>query len=140
MTRLFLPPIWRTDHLLGRSAHPHRGTCGELDGDPVTTGGAFLVAAMVALPLVMAAVTLFLPARAKAVTNLVVAVLAGAFGLFTIVTHLAEGALHAHLTLVALTAAIAWLIAGLSVAGLRRLSHADALSATATSTFTDRAT
>jgi hypothetical protein len=107
------------------------GVAGEMEGDPVTMSGALMMAVMVALPLAMAAVTLFLPARASAVTNLVVGVPLGAFGLFAIVTHLAAGALPAHLTLSALATAIAWLIVGLSIAGLRRLSPGDAESASA---------
>jgi energy-converting hydrogenase Eha subunit A len=102
------------------------GVAGVMEGEPVTMGTALLSAAMVALPLALAAVTLFLPARASAITNLVVGVPLGAFGLFAIVSHLAEGAWHAHLTLATLAAAIAWLIVGLSMAGLRRLRHGDA--------------
>ncbi len=105
------------------------GVAGVMEGEPVTMGMAQLMAAMVALPLVMAAVTLFLPARAGAITNLVAGVPLGAFGLYAAVSELAGGALHAHLTLAALAAAIAWLIVGLSIAELRRLSHGDAASA-----------
>lgn len=104
------------------------GVAGVMEGEPVTMGMALLNAAMVALPLVLAAATLFLPARAGAITNLAVGVPLGAFGLFAIVNHLAEGALHAHLTLAALVAAIVWLIVGLSIAELRRLSRGDAAS------------
>ena len=102
------------------------GVAGVMESEPVTMGTALLSAAMVALPLALAAVTLFLPARASAITNLVVGVPLGTFGLFAIVTHLAEGAWPAHLTLAALAAAIAWLIVGLSIAELRRLPHGDA--------------
>ncbi len=105
------------------------GVAGVMEGEPVTMGMAQLMAAMVALPLVMATVTLFLPARAGALTNLVVGVPLGAFGLYSAVSELAGGALHAHLTLAALAAAIAWLIVGLSITELRRLSHRDAASA-----------
>lgn len=59
---------------------------GEMEGEPVTLSGALLMAAMVALPLATAAVTLFLPARACAITNLAVGVPLGVFGLFGIVT------------------------------------------------------
>ena len=114
------------------------GVAGESEGEPVTMGMALLNAAMVALPLTLAAVTLFLPARASAITNLVVGVPLGAFGLFAIVTHLAEGEWHAHLTLAALAAAIAWLIVGLSIAELRRLPHGDAASASVRGDFTAR--
>lgn len=102
------------------------GVAGELEGEPVTMAGALLMAGMVALPLTMAAVTLFLPARASAIANLVVGVPLGAFGLFAIINELAAGALHAHVTLAALAAAIAWLIVGLSIGLLRRLSHGEA--------------
>lgn len=114
------------------------GVAGEMEGDPVTMGMALLNAAMVAIPLTLAAVTLFLPARVSAVTNLVVGVPLGAFGLFAIVTHLAEGAWHAHLTLAALAGAIAWLIVGLSIAELRRLPHGGDASASARADFTAR--
>lgn len=105
------------------------GVAGEMEGDPVTMGTALLMAAMVAVPLTLAAVTLFLPARVIAITNLVVGVPLGAFALFAIGTDLVAGAWHAHLTLTALAGAIAWLIVGLSIAELRRLSHDDASAA-----------
>ena len=104
------------------------GVAGEMEGEPVTMAGALLMAGMIALPLAMAAVTLFLPARPSAIANLVVGVPLGAFGLFAIINELAAGALHAHVTLAALAAAIAWLIVGLSFALLRRLSHGEAES------------
>lgn len=97
------------------------GVAGEMEGDPVTTGTALLMAAIVGVPLILAAATLFLPARASDISNLVVGVPLGAFGLFAVITHLAEGALPAHVTLAALAAVSAWLIVGLSVAELRRL-------------------
>jgi hypothetical protein len=99
------------------------GVAGEMEGDPVTMGMALLMTAMVALPLTMSAVTLFLPARVSDITNLVVGVLLGAFGLFSVGNHVAEGAWHAHLALAALATAIAGLIVGLSFADLGRLPH-----------------
>jgi hypothetical protein len=88
------------------------------------------MAAMVVLPLALAAVTLFLPARGSAVANLVAGVLLGAFGLFAVVSHLADGAWPAHLTLAALAGVVAWLILGLSIVELRRLPHGGAPGAT----------
>jgi hypothetical protein len=99
------------------------GVAGEMEGDPVTMGMALLMAAMVALPLAVAAVTLFLPTRASAITNLVVGVPLGAFGLYAFANHLAQGAWHAHLALGALATVIAWLIVALSIDQLRRRSH-----------------
>ncbi len=102
------------------------GVAGVMEGEPVTMGMAQTMAAMVALPLIMAVVTLFLPARASAITNLVVGVPLGAFGVYAAVPELAEGAVHAHLTLTALAVAVVWLIVGLSVAELRHLARGDA--------------
>lgn len=56
------------------------GVAGVIEGEPVTMGMALLNAAMIALPLTLAAGTLFLPARASAITNLIVGVPLGAFG------------------------------------------------------------
>ena len=70
------------------------GVAGVMEGEPVTMGWAYVYAAMVGLPLALAAGALFLRARTIAISNLVVGVPLGAFGLFAIVTHLAEGALH----------------------------------------------
>lgn len=114
------------------------GAAGVMEAEPVTVRAALLNNAVVALPLPMAAVTLFVPARAGAITNLVVGVPLGAFGLFAIVSELAEGAFHAHLTLAAIAAAIAWLIVGLSIAGLRRASRGDTASASVKVEFTAR--
>lgn len=97
------------------------GVAGKLEGDPVTTGMALMTAAMVAAPLIVATVTLFLPARAGAVTSLVAGVPLGAFGVFAVVTHVADGSWPPHLTLAVLAAAVAWLIVGLSIAELRRV-------------------
>lgn len=112
------------------------GVAGVMEGQQVTMGMAHLNAAMVALPLALAAVTLFLPARASGITNLVVGVPFGAFGLFAIVPELAESGLHAHLTLVALATAIIWLIVALSIAELRRLSRPNAATASVGVEFT----
>lgn len=102
---------------------------GLMEGEPVTSTVAQLNAAMVALPLVMAAVTLFLPARASAIINLVVGIPLGAFGVYAAVPELAAGVVHAHLTLAAVAVAIVWLIVGLSVTSLRQLLRGDAPSA-----------
>lgn len=105
------------------------GVTGVMEGEPVTMGLAFQMAGLVALPLAMAAVTLFLPTRAGAITNLVVAVPLGAFGLVVAFMELAEGAWPAHVTLGAFAAAIAWLIVGLSIVELRRLARGGSASA-----------
>jgi hypothetical protein len=104
------------------------GVAGVMEGEPVTMGMALQLAAMAALPLALAAIVLFVPVRAGAITSLVVGVPLGAFGLFAIIGELAEGAFRAHLTLAALVAAIVWLIVGRSIAELRQLSRGGAAS------------
>jgi hypothetical protein len=107
------------------------GVAGVMEGEPVTWGWAYVYAAMIGLPLALAAATLFLPARTSAIANLVVGVPLGAFGLFAMVSEVAGGALHPHVTLAAVGAAVAWLIVGLSIALLRGPSHAEIPTASA---------
>lgn len=114
------------------------GVTGVMEGEPVTWGWAYLYAAMVGLPLALAAATLFLPARAGAIANLVLGVPVGAFGLFAMVSEAAEGALHPHVTLAVVGAVVAWLIVGLSVVLLRRRSHREAAIASAAGDATRR--
>ena len=99
------------------------GVAGVMEGETVTEGMALLNAVMVAIPLIMAALVVFLPLRAAAIASLVVAVPLGAFGLYAVVGHAVDGELSPHLTLAALAGAIAWVIAGLSIAALRSGSH-----------------
>ena len=105
------------------------GVTGVLEGEPVTWGWAYLYAAMVGLPLAVAAATLFVPDRTSAIANLMLGVPLGAFGLFAMVSEVAEGALHPHVVLAAVGAAVAWLIVGLSIVLLRQLSHREAATA-----------
>lgn len=107
------------------------GVTGVLEGEPVTWGWAYVYAAMIGLPLALAAATLFLPARTSAIANLVLGVPLGAFGLFAMVSEVAEGALHPHVTLAGVGAVVAWLIVGLSIVLLRRLSHEQTATAAA---------
>jgi nitrate reductase gamma subunit len=81
---------------------------------------------------------LFLPARASAISNLVLGVPLGAFGLFAMVSEAAEGALHPHVVLAGVGAVVAWLIVGLSIVLLRRLSHGQTAMASAAGDTTRR--
>lgn len=80
------------------------GVAGVMEGEPVTWGWAYVHAALIGLPLAVAAATLFLPARTSAIVHLVLGVPLGAFGLFALVSEVAEGALHPHATLAAVGA------------------------------------
>jgi hypothetical protein len=95
------------------------GLAGVMEGKPVTTGDAYLLAAMAALPLVMATVVLFLTGRTSAIVNLVVGAAWGAMGVFLAVSEVSEGALPPHVALAAVGGVVAWLIVGLSVSDLR---------------------
>ena len=114
------------------------GVAGVMEGEPVTWGWAYVYAAMIGLPLALAAATLFLPVRASAIANLVLGVPLGAFGLFAMVSEVAEGALHPHVALAVVGAVIAWLIVGLSIVLLRRLSHGQTATAAAADDTTGR--
>jgi hypothetical protein len=95
------------------------GVAGVMEGEPVTTGWAYVFAAMVGVPLALAAAALFLPARAGAVVHLVAGLLVGALGVYAIAAEVSEGALHPHAALAAFGSGVAWLIVGLSIADLR---------------------
>ncbi|MCV2395346.1 hypothetical protein OEB99_13600 [Actinotalea sp. M2MS4P-6] len=114
------------------------GVAGVMEGDPVTMGMAQLMAAMAAVPLVMAAVALFLPTRAGAITNLAVGVPYAVAALYAAVPELAEGAWHAHLTLGVVSVAAVGLVVGLSIAELRRHSREDGAVASLTVELTAR--
>lgn len=107
------------------------GVAGVIEGEPVTTSGAYLLAAMAALPLVMATVALFLTGRTSAIVNLVVGAAAGLVVVFLAVSEVSEGALHPHAALAAVGGVVAWLIVGLSVADLRGHSREAASAAPA---------
>ena len=115
------------------------GVTGVLEGEPVTWGWAYGYAAMIGLPLAMAAATLFLPDRTSAIANLVLGVPLGAFGLYAMVSEVAEGALHPHVALTVVGAVVGWLIVGLSIALLRRLSHRETATAATEGDTTRRA-
>ena len=107
------------------------GVAGVMEGKPVTTGNAYLLAAVAALPLVMATVVLFLTGRTSAIVNLVVGAASGLVVVFLAVSELSEGALHPHAALAAVGGVVAWLIVGLSVADLRGRRRGAASATTA---------
>ena len=95
------------------------GVAGTMEGEPVTSASAYLFAALVGLPLVMAAITVFVTSRPGAIANLVVGGILGAFGVYAFTAEVSGGSLAPHVTLALLAAASAWVVAGLSVAELR---------------------
>lgn len=94
---------------------------GEIEGEPLTDGLAFMFAAMGTFPLVMAAVTLLVGGRVNRWVNLIAGLVFGGFvGVFGMISHLMAGPFNAHILMGGVAGALAFLIAGFSVAGLRR--------------------
>ncbi len=92
---------------------------GEMEGDALSTAMVLQFAALVGIPLVMAVVTLLVNGRANLYANVVAGVLLGAFGAFASISEVMGGAFDAHVLMVVLATLTAFLIAGLSVVGLR---------------------
>jgi len=96
------------------------GAAGVMEGDPVTVASAWAMAAMLAVPLALAVASLLVGGRANALINLVGGAVLGVAGLLPVVSHVSAGEYHVHLALAVFATATAWLIAGLSIAALRR--------------------
>lgn len=94
---------------------------GEIEGETLTDGMGFMFAGMGILPLVMVVVTLLAGDRVSRWANLIVGLVVGGFvGVFGVISHLAAGPFNAHILLGGVAGALAFLIAGLSVAALRQ--------------------
>lgn len=92
---------------------------GEMEGEPLTSAAVLLLAVLVGVPLMMAVVTLLVNGRANRYVNLVVAVLFGAFGAFASTSEAMGGDFDAHVLMVVLATLATFLVAGLSLVGLR---------------------
>lgn len=103
---------------------------GEMEGETLTTGLGFFFAAIGIIPLVMLLLTLFIADRANHWVNLIAGLAFGAFGVFAVVSHLAEGDFTAHVLLMGIAGAVAFLIAGLGLVGLRHTTADSAVAAT----------
>jgi MFS family permease len=93
---------------------------GEIEGQTLTDAVGYGLAMLVVIPLVMAAVTLLVPDRVNRWVNLIAGLASGLFGVFGVVSHLVDGGFNVHVLMVAVAGVGAFLIAGLSLAGLRR--------------------
>ena len=105
---------------------------GEMEGETLTSGMGFFLAAIGLVPLVVLLLTLFVADRANHWVNLIAGLAFGAFGVFAVVSHLAEGDFTAHVMLMGVAGAVAFLIAGMSLVGLRQTSESAASTAEAT--------
>ena len=93
---------------------------GEMEGETLTDGLTYFFAAVGSIPVVMAIVALLVSDRVNRQVNLIAGLVFGLFGVFAVVTHLVDGGFNVHVLMVAVAGAGAFLIAGLSLAGLRR--------------------
>lgn len=94
---------------------------GEMEGEALTDGLAYVFAAMGAFPLVMAAATLLVGERVNRWMNLIAGLAFGGYvGVYGLIAHLAMGPFNAHTLMGVVAGALAFLIAGLAAVGLRR--------------------
>lgn len=94
---------------------------GEIEGEALTDALGFVMAGMGTLPLVMAVVTLLISDRPNHWINLIVGLAFGGFvGVYGVIAHLALGPFNAHVLMGGIAGALAFVIAGLSLAALRR--------------------
>ena len=92
---------------------------GEMEGEALTDAMGFFFATLGTVPLVMAGVTLLVSDRANRFVNLIAGTAFGLFGVFAVVSHLLAGDLNGHVLMAAIAGVLAFVIAGLGLAGLR---------------------
>lgn len=93
---------------------------GEMEGTTLNDALGFMFAALGLIPLVMAVVTLLVGDRANRIANLIAGSLLGLFGAFAFVGHSLEDGVNGHVLMVGVAGILAFLIAGLSWAALRK--------------------
>jgi peptidoglycan/LPS O-acetylase OafA/YrhL len=93
---------------------------GEMEGEALDDAMGFFFMTLGAIPLVMAGVALLVSDRVNRYVNLIAGLAFGLFGVFAVVSHLMAGDFNGHVLMVGLAGALAFLIAGLSLAGLRQ--------------------
>ena len=104
---------------------------GTIEGEPLDDTVRLTFTALVMLPLVMAGVTLMLSDRVNRWVNVVAASALGLFGALAGGSGLLAGEFHWHVWPTVLAIAFAFIIAGLSVVGLRQPSPPDVADAVA---------
>ena len=93
---------------------------GEIEGEALTEGLTYFFAVVGSIPVVMAIAALFVRERVNRQVNLIAGLLFGVFGIFAVVTHVVGGEFNVHVLMMAVAGVGAFLIAGLSWAGMRR--------------------
>ena len=93
---------------------------GEIEGEALSSGMGYFFAAVGIVPIVMAAVTLLVGDRVNHYVNGIAGLVVCLFGVFSVVSHLVTGGFNVHVLMVAVAGVLAFLIAGLAWAGLRK--------------------
>lgn len=93
---------------------------GEMEGETLDDAMGFFLAMIVVIPVVMAAVTVLVRDRVNHYVNLIVGLLFGLFAAYAVVDHLMAGDFNAHVLMAALGGVLVFIIAGLSLVGLRQ--------------------
>ncbi len=93
---------------------------GEMEGEPLDDAMGYFFAALTAIPLVMAAMTLLVSERLNHYLSLIAGLAFGLFGVYAVVGHIMDGGFNGHVLMAAVAGALAFLIAGLGMIGLRK--------------------
>ena len=102
---------------------------GEMEGETLNDAWGYAFAALVIIPVVMAAVTLLVGDRVNRYLNLIAGLAVGLFGFYPVVSEVLAGDFNGHVLMAAVAGALAFLIAawGWSTCGSRprRRPHGD---------------
>ena len=90
-----------------------------MEGETLTDAMGYFMATLVILPLVMAGVTLLISDRVNRWANLIAGLALGLLGTYSVVAHIVGEGFNVHILMMVVAVAGAFLIAGLSLAGLR---------------------
>lgn len=93
---------------------------GEVEGQTLDDAMGFFMAMMVIIPIVMAAVTLLVGDRVNRSVNLIVGLSFGFSGVYAVVRETSSDGFNLHILMLAAATALALLIAGLGLVGLRQ--------------------
>ena len=96
---------------------------GEIEGQTLTDAVGYGLAMLVAIPLVMAAVTLLISDRVNRYVNLITALAFGLYGVYAVVSEVLGGDFNAHVLMAAVAIVPGFLIAALGLVGLRQSTH-----------------
>lgn len=93
---------------------------GEYEGEPLDDATRFFIAMLLVIPLVMVGVTLLVSDRVNRYLNLIAGLAFGLLGAGAAVLEVLGGHFDGHVVMVALAAALAFLIGGLAMVELRQ--------------------